>query len=627
MAELKFKTEVQELLHLMIHALYSNKDIFLRELVSNAADAVDKARFLSLSNPEVATDWKVKIIPDKEKGTITIIDNGIGMTQEELVENIGTIAKSGTKAFLNNLKQTQQANVPELIGQFGVGFYSAFMVAEKVEIFTKKAGDKAAKAVHWTSEGKDSFVIEDCERYAQGTEIILHLNGDSKNYLESWKIREIIKKYSDYIEHPIVLVEKDEKGEVKEDTLNSMKAIWLRNPSEITEDEYKQFYTHLSHYGSELLKHIHYSAEGKSEFKSLLFLPAKAPMDIFSADTRKKGLHLYVKRIFITDDCPGILPDYLRFVKGVVDSADLPLNISREMLQDNPQITKINKSLTSKLLSEFKKLLENEREKYEGFFKEFGKIIKEGLHTDFTNKEKIQDIVLFESMKNAPGKLITLKEYRDAMPEAQKEIYYIIGEDRNALENSPHLEAFKSRGYDVLFMTDGIDEWVVQSLLEYDTKHLKAVGKGDIDFGDDTAKAAQEKTEKATQEHKTLLEALQKKLDEKVKEVRFSKRLTDSACCLVSDEFDPGVHMERLMKALNQAMPSRKRILELNPDHPIVSGLQKLYDKSPDDARLADFAGLLYDQALLTEGSPVPDPLNFAKKLANLMAFNLEKGV
>ena len=623
----KFKTEVQQLLNLMVHSLYSNKDIFLRELIANSADAIDKARFESLTNPKFAKDFEIRITANKDDNTLVITDNGIGMSKDEVVKNIGTIAKSGTKAFLAALEKSKEEKSPELIGQFGVGFYSSFMVSDKVTLETKKAGSDEP-ATKWTSNGESSYSLDESDKKEQGTTITVHLTDENKNYIDEWKIREIVKKYSDFIEHPVkMLVTKkgeDDKDEITDEILNSQQAIWLRTPKEVTEDDHKNFFSHLSHFGGDPLVKIHYSAEGTTEFKALLYLPEKAPMDMFSPEQRHNGLHLYIKRVFISDDCKGLLPDYLRFVKGVVDASDLPLNISREVLQDNPAILKINTNLVRKILGELKKLNENDHEKYLTFYKEFGRTLKEGAHTDFTNKEKIQDLLLFESMKNEPGKLISFKEYCKAMPEKQKEIYFITGENRSILENSPHLEFLKSKDYDVLFMTDPIDEWVVQTITSYDEKTLKAVGKGEIELDDESKKEAEDKNKKATKEHKSLIESIKKSLDDKVKDVRFSQRLTDSACCLVSDTYDPTPNMERIFKAMNQDMPQSKRILELNPDHPLVDGLQKLYDTSKKDPKLAEFAEMLYDQALLAEGSPIPDPLAFAKRVSTLMVDGLK---
>ena len=604
---MQFKAEVQQLLQLMIHSVYSNKDIFVRELVANAADAIDKARFESLSKPEFAQEWEIRIEADEKENTLTISDNGIGMNHDELVSDIGTIARSGTKAFIEAMKNTKDAQGnasaegPELIGQFGVGFYSSFMVADRVDILTRKAGsDKAWK---WSSDGREAFTIDEAQRDSQGTTIVLHMKEDAKNYLDYWKISSIIKKYSDFIEYPIRMrhtIKKDDKETIEDSTLNSMKAIWLRPESEVTQEEFNSFYTHLSGQIGEPLKRISYSAEGTSEFKALLFLPARAPFDFQFGERRTNGLHLYVRRVFITDNCPGLLPDYLRFVSGVVDSSDLPLNISREMLQDNPQILKINRNLAKRIISELTKMLENDREKYEQFYKEFGRLIKEGVHMDF-------------------------KEYRDAMPALQQEIYYITGDSRETLESSPHLEILRKENYDVLFMTDPIDEWVISEIGTYDGKKLKSVNKGDVKFDESIQKELEEKTKKAADENKPLVELIKKTLGTKVKDVRFSPRLTESACCLVSDEYDPSAYMQRVLKAMDRNAPTVARILELNPDHPLVVAMKKLHEKAPDNAKLSEFAEMLYDQALLAEGSPIPDPLLFTKRTAALMTLGVEK--
>lgn len=624
---LQFQTEVQQLLQLMIHSVYSNKDIFVRELVANAADALDKARFESISRPELAREWEIRIAADKDANTLTFIDNGIGMDRDELISNIGTIAKSGTKAFIEAMKKKDEAkaNDLELIGQFGVGFYSAFMAASQAEIITKKAGtDQAWK---WISEGKDTYSIEEAERDDQGTTIILHLKEDAKSYLEYWTISSIIRKYSDFIEYPIKMkhtVKKDDKDVEEDSTLNTMKAIWLRSESEVKDEEYKSFYQHLGQYGDPL-KRIVYSAEGTSEFKALLFIPEHAPFDFQFTDRRTNSLQLYVRRVFITDNCPALLPDYLRFVSGVVDSSDLPLNLSREMLQDNPQVHKISVNLTKRILSELTKMLENDRERYEKFYKEFGRLIKEGVHTDYANREKLQNLLLFETMNNPSGKLVTLKEYRNAMPALQQDIYYLTGDNRAALENSPHLEILRKQNYDVLFMTDPIDEFVVSGIPEYESKKLKSVNKGEVKFDESIQKELEEKTKKAADDNKSLVEAIKKALGDKVKDVTFSSRLTESACCLVGGDADPSAYMQRVLKAFNRDTPNVARTLELNPDHPLVAAMKRLFEKTPDSPKLTEFSEMLYDQALLAEGSPLPDPLLFAKRTAALMTFSAEK--
>lgn len=621
----EFKTEVSQLLNLMIHSLYSNRDIFLRELIANAADAIDKARFDSLTDPAQARDWKISIGIDKEAKVLTITDNGIGMTEQEVIDNVGTIAKSGTRAFLKMLEEkgTSAADMPEMIGQFGVGFYSAFMVASKVELRTKRSGSDAP-AVCWSSTGEGSFEIESCDRTEPGTEIKMFLKDDAEMYLESWKLTGIIHKYSDYIEYPItvpeVKVDEDKKETVTEKTVNSQKAIWLRKPSEITEDEYKSFYTHISNFaGTNYLKPIHISAEGVSEFKALLFLPKEAPFNLLMPDIQKKGLQLYVKRVFITDECKALLPDYLRFVSGVVDSGDLPLNVSREILQDNPHIAKIEKTITSKILGELKKLIENDRENYDLFFTEFGKILKEGLHTDFTNAEKLKDLVLYGSMNTPEDKKITLAEYVSAMPENQPAIYYITGDKRESVESNPGLEYFRKQGYDVLFMTDPIDEWVMQSMNQYAKKNFVSITKDglEIDGAEETVKAAAEKYGK-------ILDYLKKEFEGKVSEVRFSVRLTESPCCLITEGSALAPHMERLFRAMNQAVPESKRILELNPEHPLIAALNDMAGdaENPD---LKKYANVLWDQALLSEGSPIKDTAAFVKNVTELMLKGIGK--
>jgi molecular chaperone HtpG len=633
----KFETEVQQLLDLVIHSLYSNKDIFLRELVSNASDAIDKVRFEAHSNESLLegnADWKIKIIPDKEAGTLTIRDNGIGMTMEQVEENIGTIARSGTRAYLENLKSKEVRDNPELIGQFGVGFYSSFMVADKVVIITRTAGSKTAACL-WESTGDGSYTIEECSKESRGTDVILYLKDEMKEYLDEWKVRSIIKKYSDYVQDPIVMdiareeapqgidgkpIEGAEKiKKVVEETLNSMKAIWTRPKSEITEDEYEEFYKHISHDYDKPLKTIHYSAEGTSEFRAILYLPSHRPFDLFFRE-HKKGVQLYVKRVFITDKCENLVPDYLRFVKGVVDSSDLPLNVSREILQEDVQLKRIEKSLVGKVLSTLAEMKEKDNEQYLKFFKEFGPVLKEGLHFDYANKEKLQELVLFESSTQEAGQLVSMKEYVERMPEGQTEIYFITGTSRSLVEKSPHLEIFKKKGYEVFFLLDPVDEWVAQALTEYDGKKLKAVDRGDLELGtEEERKLLEEKKEEQGKQHKGLLDFFSEKLAESVKEVRFSGRLTDSACCLVADDFGMNANMERILKAMNQDVPESKRILELNPDHPLITVLSELYEKDKDDPRLADYGELLLDQALLTEGSPIKDPLRFTKLVTQLM--------
>lgn len=635
--KMEFKAELKELLHLIINSLYSHKDIFLRELISNSADAIDKIRFDSLTHNELLEDdsnWKIKIVVDKKEGTLTVSDNGVGMSLEEISEQLGTIAKSGTKAFVESLKQSNATEYPNLIGQFGVGFYASFMVADKVVVVSRKAGNKK-DGVRWESDGKGEFSIEQVEKERRGTEVILKLKDDCKNYLEEWEIRSIVKKYSDYIEHPVVMdIEKEvpkpgeenkepskQKTEKKivEETFNARKAIWLRSKNEVTDDEYNDFYKHISRDFEDPLKVIHYHVEGKQEFKALLYIPKKQPFDLFYREI-KSGLSLYVRRVFIMDNCEKLTFEYMRFIKGVIDSSDLPLNVSREILQQDRQLVNIKKNIVTKVLNTLIELKEKEYDKYCDFYKEFGVMIKEGTHTDWENKEKLQDLLLYESTKTEKGEYITLKDYVKNMLSDQKEIYYIIGDNRQQLEKSPYLETFKEKGYEVLLMTDPIDGWVMSSMREYDKKNFKAIDKGDVDVDDEAKKEKKEKEK----EYQGLLEFMKDKLQD-VKEVRLTTRLTDSACCLVADEYAMGAYMERLMKSLNQEAPKSERILELNPKHPLIELMQKLFDKDRSSSKLVAYAEMLYEQALLAEGSKIKDQLLFAKRLNDLMLEECER--
>lgn len=634
-----FQTEVQQLLDLVIHSLYSNRDIFLRELISNASDAIDKARFESHTNQAVLEnnpDWKIKLIPDKDAGTLTISDNGIGMGMDEVEANIGTIAQSGTRAFLQNLKDRNIKDHPELIGQFGVGFYASFMAADKVTLLTRRAGEKTA-ATRWESVGDGTYTMEECAKETRGTDVILHLKEEMREYLDEWRLRSIVKKYSDYVQYPVVMdisreelprgidgkpIEGAEKiMKVEEETLNSMKAIWTRPKNEITEEEYNEFYKHISHDFNNPFRTIHYAAEGTSEFKALLYIPEQKPFDLFAHEHRK-GVQLYVKRVFITDKCENLLPEYLRFVKGVVDSSDLPLNVSREILQEDVQIKRIQKNLVGKILGTLSEMKEKTEDDYLKFYKEFGVVLKEGIHFDYANREKLQELLLFESTKTDPGSYVSLKTYVERMPANQKEVYYITGTGRQAIENSPHLEICRKKGFEVLLLTDPIDEWVVQSLTEYDGKKLKSVLKGELEVETEEEKKQKEgKKEETRKQYLGLMEFIKDKLADKVKEVRLSNRLTDSACCLVAEEFGLDANMERILRAMNQDVPESKRILELNPDHTIMQILNKLYGRDSGNAKLADYCEMLYDQALLTEGSPIPDPLRFTRMISELMVF------
>lgn len=626
---MEFKTELKQLMDIIIHSLYTHREIFLRELISNACDAIDKARFQALTDPGILEgnpDWRIKIIPDKDAGTLTISDNGIGMSRTDIIENLGTIAKSGTRQFLENLKQADAKERPELIGQFGVGFYASFMVADKVTVLSRPAGDPSHGA-RWESDGLGEFTVESIEKPDRGTDVVLHLREDSKEFLDPFRIRQIVKHYSDFIEHPIVMDVEREEGEgdqkekkIVEETLNSQKALWLRDKSEVSDEDYKEFYKHVSHDFSDPLRWIHYKAEGVLEFRALLYLPSKRPFDFFMPD-RKTGLHLYIQRVFIMDDCEGLLPPWLRFVQGVVDSSDLPLNVSRETVQKNPILGKIQKNLTGKVLGLLAELKEKEFDAYVSFFKEFGPALKEGVHTDFAHRDKLAELLVFESSKTNPGEFTSFDQYLERMPDSQSEIYYLIGDNRAELENSPYLEVLRDKNQEVLFMTDPIDEWVVAGLQEYKEKPLKAVDKGEVAVDEELEARKKEKES----DFKDLLSTIQQKLPE-VKEVRLSSRLKDSAACLVAEEGAMGAHMERLMRQLNQGkelgeeMAAFKRILELNPDHSAVQGLQKIHAADANDPRVETYARLLYDQAVLAEGSKIKDPVAFAKQINELIS-------
>ena len=620
----EFKTEVQQLLDLVIHSLYSNKDIFLRELISNGSDAIDRLRFEALSNKELIKDdpeFRIKLFVDNEAKTLRM-------------ENIGTIAHSGTRQFMEELKKSKAKASPELIGQFGVGFYSAFMVADNVVLKTRPAtGDESWT---WESSGDGSYEISEGGRDKRGTEITLHLNESSRDYIVEFRLRQIIKKYSDFVEYPVVMdiirdeTPMDDEGKPKEgaekqttvteETLNSMKAIWMRPKSEVKKEEYNEFYKHVSHDYTDPLKTIHYSAEGKIEFRALLYLPAKAPFDMFQQEGTKHGIHLYVKRIFIMDNCEALLPRYLRFAKGVVESNDLPLNVSREILQEDVIIKKIEKSVTTKILSELKSMMKKSEEDYLSFYREFGKVLKEGIEVDPTNKDKIKDLLLFESSRTEPGKYVSLKEYTERIALDQKEIYYITGTSRSAVENSPHLEVFKKKEIEVLFMTEPVDEFILSGFGEYDKKKLKSIAQGDIDLGtEEEKKIADEQKKETSGKYKKLIKKVQDSLKDYVKEVRLSDRLTDSASCLVTDDGDMNPQMERIFAAMNQAVPETKRILELNPDHPVIETMNDLFAADKKNPKLADYSELLYDQALLTEGIAIKDPAKFARLVTNLM--------
>ena len=615
---LQFRTELKQILDIIIHSLYSHKDIFLRELISNASDAIDTLRFQSLTRPELREgdpEWKIKLIPDEAHGTLTISDNGIGMSQESIIENLGTIAKSGTKAFLESLRQADVKDRPELIGQFGVGFYSSFMVSEKVTVVSRVAGAKPSEGVCWQSDGQGDFTVETVDKEKHGTEVILHLHEADKEFLKEWKLRELVKQYSDFVEHPIVLDverEDDKKNKtVVEETLNARKAIWLRPKSEITSEEHNEFYKHLSRDFHNPAKVIHYSAEGAIEFRALLYIPAHKPFDLIW-NAPHKGLHLYIRRVLIMDDCEALLPAYLRFVKGVVDSPDLPLNVSRELLQQSAPLEKIKSNLVNKVLNTLEEMKTKDYDAYVGFYDELGVFVKEGVYQDRSNREQLARLLLFESTKTEPGKYTALQTYVEGMPAEQKEIFYLIGETRELLENSPLLEAFKAKGEEVLLLTDPVNEYVASALTEFQGKKLKAIDKGQLE--------GTEISEDKKKQFQALLDYMKERLAE-VKEVRLTSRLKESAACLVADEWAMGAHMERLMQRMGRGedLPASKRILELNPDHPAVAAMHNLFAKDATDERVEKYGRILYDQAVLAEGSRVKDPAAFSQRVNELL--------
>jgi molecular chaperone HtpG len=621
---LEFKAELKQLLHLITHSLYSDREIFLRELISNASDAINKVRFDALANAdklEGNTDWKVKLTPDTTAGTLTISDNGIGMSRQEVIDNLGTVAQSGTKAFLEAAKQAgRTGEAPGLIGQFGVGFYSAFMVADKVTVVTRAAGSAPGDATKWVSDGQGTYSLEAAEKPGRGTDVILHLKEDAKEFLEQWRLRALVRKFSDFLEHPVVMdVEKEVKGEgegaetkkeISEETLNSRKAIWLRNKSEVKPEEYEEFYKSLAHDTAAPAEVIHYTAEGKTEFRVLCFVPSHKSFG-FDYEEPIAGLRLYVQRVLIMDRCEQVLPTYLRFVKGVVDSADLPLNVSRELLQQNPLLDVIQKSVVKNILDTLAGMKNIEYEKYLTFYGGFGTVLKEGLTRDWNNREKIADLLLFSSANTEADKFTTLAEYVEKMPSDQKEIAYLIGESAEQLRHSPYLEAFRAKGQDVLLLTDPIDEFSIPQLGEYKGKRLVAADRGEAAGVGEVPAGTKEKFEPLTK-------WMKEKLPE-VSDVRLTNRLTESAACLVAETFGLSAHMERLMERMGRDATGAKRVLELNPNHPTVEAMRQLLEARGSDSRLDGYARLLYEQAVIAEGSKVADPVAFAKRVNELI--------
>lgn len=623
---LGFQTEVKQLLHLMIHSLYSNKEIFLRELVSNASDACDKLRFEALNNAGLFgddVDLKIRIAFDKEARTLTISDNGIGLTRDEAVEHLGTIAKSGTREFFSALTG-DQAKDAHLIGQFGVGFYSSYIVADKVTVVSRRAGVEANQAVKWESAGEGEFTVEMVEKAGRGTDVILHLRDGEDDFLSSWKLKQIVRKYSDHITLPIVMKgekwdeEKKEQVETDEDeTINQASALWARPKSEITDEQYKEFYKHVAHDFEEPLSYVHAKVEGKQEYTQLLYIPQRAPFDMWDRNARH-GIKLYVRRVFIMDDAEQLMPLYMRFVRGVVDSNNLPLNVSREILQESRDIETIRGGCVKKVLSMLEGLADNEeaaeKEKFARFWTEFGRVFKEGIGEDFANKERIAKLLRFASTHNdTPDETVSLADYVSRMKEGQEKIYYVTAETFTAAKNSPHLEIFRKKGIEVVLLSDRVDEWVTGHLTEFEGKPLQSVAKGGLDLGKLEDEAEKKEAEQAADEYKELLEKIKTSLGEKVKEVRVTHRLTDSPSCIVADEHDMGGNLARILKAAGQKAPEMKPILEINPKHPAVQRLKY------EETRFDDWANLLLEQATLAEGGTLDDPAGFVKRINELM--------
>ncbi|WP_415901614.1 molecular chaperone HtpG [Neptuniibacter sp. QD29_5] len=625
-----FQTEVKQLLHLMIHSLYSNKDIFLRELISNASDAAEKLRFEALSNGalyENDGDLKINISFDKEAKTLTIADNGIGMSRDDVIEHLGTIAKSGTAQFLSQLTGDQNKD-SQLIGQFGVGFYSSFIVADKVEVFTRKAGLPAEQGVHWVSEGEGEFTIGEVEIAGRGTSIVLHLKEGEESFADGFALRGLVRKYSDHISIPVIMQKEampnfGEEGEEKEaaaeepedETVNSATALWTRNKSEISEEEYQEFYKHISHDFGNPLTWAHNRVEGNMEYTSLLFVPERAPYDLWNREA-PKGLKLYVQRVFIMDQADEFLPLYLRFMKGVVDTKDLSLNVSREILQKDANVDKLRSALTKRVLDMLIKLGKNNEEKYAAFWKEFGQVLKEGPAEDYGNREKILKLMRFSSTHaDSEEQNVSLDQYIERMQEGQDKIYYVVADNYNTAKNSPHLEIFRKKGIEVLLMTDRIDDWMMSQLQNYDEKAFQDVTKGQLDLEETATEEEKKEQEEAAKELEGLVDRLKTSLGEKVDDVRITNRLTDSPACLVLGEQDMGLQMRQIMEAAGQAVPDTKPTFEVNPEHPLIEKL----DKEADEDRFGDLASVLFDQAGLAAGAQLDDPASYVARLNKLL--------
>ena len=623
---LGFQTEAKQLLHLMIHSLYSNKEIFLRELISNASDAIDKLRFASLADDSLLEgqgDYQIQVDVDKDANTITISDNGIGMNRDEVIEHLGTIAKSGTAAFLESLSGDEQKD-SQLIGQFGVGFYSAFIVAERVEVHTRKAGESADEGVLWESHGEAEFSIEGRDKVSRGTNITLFLKKDCEEFADDWRVRSVIKKYSDHISVPVMMVkppappaegeEAPENPEIEYEAVNAATALWTRSRSDVSDDEYKEFYKHVSHDFEDPLTWSHNKVEGKLEYTSLLYLPKKAPFDMWNREM-SRGLKLYVQRTFIMDEAEQFLPMYLRFVKGVVDSNDLSLNVSREILQQDPAVDSMRSALTKRVLDMLAKMAKAGGEEYAGFWTEFGQVLKEGPAEDMGNKEKIAKLLRFSTTHtDLENQDQSLEDYVSRLQDNQDKIYYVVAENFNTAKNSPHLEVFRKKGIEVLLLSDRVDDWLMNHLQEFDGKQFQDVARGALDLASDSEEDKAEQ-EKIAKESEALVERMGKALESKVSEVRATNRLTDSAACLVVGDFDMGAQMRRIMEAAGQEVPDSKPILEVNPLHPLA----QMLDQEADEDRFADLASIVFDQANLAEGGQLDDPASYVSRLNKLL--------
>jgi molecular chaperone HtpG len=616
---LGFQTEVKQLLHLMIHSLYSNKEIFLRELISNASDAADKLRFAALKDDslyEGDADLKIRLAFDKDASTITLADNGIGMNRDDVVQNLGTIARSGTAEFLKQLSGDEKKD-SKLIGQFGVGFYSAFIVADKVEVLTRRAGTPAEEGVRWESAGDGEFTIEQVDRAHRGTEIIIHLKKDASEFADGFRLRNLVKKYSDHISFPVVMTseseEDDEKG--KDEVVNDATALWTLPRNDVKEEQYKEFYKHIAHDFEDPLTWSHNKVEGKLDYTSLLYVPARAPFDLYNREA-PRGLKLYVQRVFIMDDAEQFLPLYLRFAKGVVDSNDLSLNVSREILQNDATVESIRSALTKRVLDMLSKLAKKEPEQFQKFWNEFGAVLKEGPAEDFGNREKIAGLLRFASTHTGESvQNVSLADYISRMKEGQGKIFYITADNFMAAKSSPHLEVFRKKDIEVLILSDRIDEWMMGYLNEYDSKQFQDVARGDLDLGDVETEEDKKHKEEAAEEHKNLLERIKTALDDRVQEVRVTNRLTDSPACLVVGDFDMGAQMKKIMEAAGQKVPDSKPIFEINVDHPLVQRLEN--EKS--DERFNELSAVLLDQATLASGEQLRDPGAYVTRLNRLL--------